>query len=77
MLVPFAAVNCVPMGAREEIRSIRKEEGGAYAQQIQNQGKQKGKKKMMRIIHQKSLEDPHQAVAGLSLGDRMYHEESL
>ena len=29
MLVPFAAVNCVPMGAREEIGSIRKEGEGA------------------------------------------------
>ena len=29
MLLPFAAVNCVPIGAREEIGSIIKEEEGA------------------------------------------------
>ena len=27
MLAPFSAINCFPMGAREEIGSIKKEEG--------------------------------------------------
>ena len=43
MLVPFAAVNCVPVGAREAIGSIRMEEEGTVWKENPESSKAKGK----------------------------------
>ena len=72
MLVPFAAINFVPMGAREEIGSIRKEEEGAVWTADPESSKAKGKKKMMRVIPQKSRKGPHQVISELSSPQRPF-----